>query len=47
MRLKRILKCIIRFVGLFIEGNQNLKKEKNILTKFKTKMYIMEMNMGM
>lgn len=30
MRIKRILKCIIRLVGLFVEGNQNLKREKSI-----------------
>lgn len=29
-RIKRILKCIIRLVGLFVEGNQNLKREKYI-----------------
>lgn len=27
MQIKRILHRIIRSVGLFIEGNQNLKKE--------------------
>lgn len=30
MSTKRILQCIIRLVGLFVEGNQNLKREKYI-----------------